>query len=204
MVATVNASIPPLQQQLRQSIDALAILIGSTPEGVDVTHGSLDELAEPLVRPGLPSELLARRPDVAEAEAQLIAANANIAAGARDFFPSITLTASGGYESAALAGLLTPANRVWSLGAGARSRSSTEAPWSASTSWTRGTTTSCSPTITRRSSPRFRNVEDSLVAVGQTREQVARQQQADPHRRSVPTTSRRSRCAPEPLTCSLS
>ena len=119
VVATVNATIPPLQQQLRQSLDALAILIGSTPEDVDVTHGSLDELAEPAVRPGLPSELLARRPDVAEAEAQLIAANANIAEARATFFPSISLTASGGYESAALAGLLTPANRVWSLGAGA-------------------------------------------------------------------------------------
>src|SRR4029077_12499123 len=61
---------------------------------------------------------LTRRPDVAEAEQQLIAANANIAAARAAFFPSISLTATGGYESSALAGLLSPANHVWSLGAG--------------------------------------------------------------------------------------
>jgi multidrug efflux system outer membrane protein len=118
VVATVNATIPPLRQQLRQSLDALAILLGTTPESVDITHGSLDELGQPPVQPGLPSELLTRRPDVAFAEAQLIAANANIAAARAAFFPSIALTASGGYASPALAALVTPASRVWSIGAG--------------------------------------------------------------------------------------
>src|SRR5215472_1085495 len=115
VVDTVNASIPPIRQQLRRSQDALAILIGSTPEAVDLTSGTLEGLGEPAVRPGLPSELLTRRPDVAAAEAQLIAANANIAAARAAFFPSISLTAGAGFESPALTDLLTPANRVWSL-----------------------------------------------------------------------------------------
>src|SRR5579863_5648456 len=118
VVATVNASIPPLREQLRQSLDALAILVGSTPEAIDVTSGGLDKVSQPVVRPGLPSELLTRRPDVAAAEAQLIAANADIAAARAAIFPTISLTADGGYESAALSTLLTPASRVWSLGAG--------------------------------------------------------------------------------------
>ena len=67
---------------------------------------------------GLPSQLLARRPDVAEAEAQLVEANANIAAARAAFFPSVDLTASGGYESAALGSLLSPATRVFALSAG--------------------------------------------------------------------------------------
>src|SRR5262249_57553882 len=108
-----------VRQELRQSLDALAILVGRTPESIEVTHGSLDELGQPPVRPGLPSELLTRRPDVASAEAQLIAANANIAAARAAFFPSISLTASGGYAGPALAQLGTPARRAWSIGAGA-------------------------------------------------------------------------------------
>ena len=74
-VALLDASIPPLQQQFRQSVYALAILVGKTPEAIDVTSGSLKELSSPTVVAGLPSQLLTRRPDVAEAEQQLIAAN---------------------------------------------------------------------------------------------------------------------------------
>ena len=61
---------------------------------------------------GCRRELLARRPDVAAAESQLIAANADIAAARAAFFPSISLTAAGGYESSTLAHLLRPANQV--------------------------------------------------------------------------------------------
>jgi outer membrane protein, multidrug efflux system len=178
VVDTVNASIPPLRQQLRQSQDALAILIGSTPESVDVTRGTLDELGQPALRPGLPSELLTRRPDVAAAEAQLIAANANIGAARAALFPSISLTADGGFASPALANVLTPANRVWSL-AGALTQPIFQG--------------GALLGQYRYSEARYRelladyhkaviaalaNVEDALIAVQQTSEQVARQQEA--------------------------
>ena len=114
-VAVLNASIPPLQQQLLQSIDALAILVGKPAEEVNITTGTLKALAEPQVIPGLPSELLTRRPDVAEAEAQLMSANASIAVARASFFPSIDLTASGGYASTALSSLFNPASRVFTL-----------------------------------------------------------------------------------------
>src|SRR5579863_4913160 len=178
VVATVNATIPPLKQQLRQSIDALAILIGSPPQELDVTRGSLDQLAEPAVRPGLPSELLTRRPDVAEAEAQLIAANANIAQARASFFPSITLTASGGYESAALAGLLTPTNRVWTIGAGALQPIFHGGALVGQYQLSKGHYEELLADYHKAVISALANVEDALVAVGQTREQVARQQQA--------------------------
>jgi NodT family efflux transporter outer membrane factor (OMF) lipoprotein len=178
VVATVNATIPPLKQQLRQSLDALAILVGSTPEIVDVTHGSLDELAAPAVRPGLPSELLARRPDVAAAESQLIAANANIAAARAAFFPSISLTAGGGYESAALAGLLSPANRVWSLAAGATQPIFQGGALLGQYQLAKGHYEELLADYHKAVIAALANVEDSLIAMQQTQDLVERQQHA--------------------------
>jgi outer membrane protein, multidrug efflux system len=178
VVATVNATIPPLQEQLRQTLDALAILIGSTPEGVELSHGSLDELGQPPVRPGLPSELLARRPDVAEAEAQLIAANANIQVARASFFPSIQLTATGGYESAQLAGLLTPANRVWSLGAGVTQPIFQGGALLGQYQLAKGHYEELLADYHKAVISAFANVEDALIALEQTTELVERQQQA--------------------------
>ncbi|HEY6484045.1 MAG TPA: efflux transporter outer membrane subunit [Steroidobacteraceae bacterium] len=117
-VAALNAAIPPLRQQLRQTLDALAVLTGRLPQELPDPSGTLKDLAEPQVGPGMPSELLARRPDVAQSEAQLKSANANIAAARAAFFPSIDLAAEGGYVSSALSGLFDPINRLWTLSAG--------------------------------------------------------------------------------------
>jgi NodT family efflux transporter outer membrane factor (OMF) lipoprotein len=117
-VATLQAAMPPLQQQYVQTLDALAILVGRQPETLGLSLGRLQDLAEPVVGPGLPAELLTRRPDVAEAEAQLIAANADIRAARAAFLPTISLTADGGFASAALSGLVNPANRVFNASAG--------------------------------------------------------------------------------------
>ena len=178
VVATVNATVPPLRQQLRQSLDALAILTGNTPEAVDVTHGSLDELGQPPVRPGLPSELLTRRPDVASAEAQLIAANANIAAARAAFFPSISLTATGGFESAQLAGLLTPANRVWSIGAALTQPIFQGGALAGQYQLAKGHYEELLADYHKAVISALSNVEDSLIAVQQTADLVERQQQA--------------------------
>ncbi len=178
VVDTVNASIPPLKQQLRQSEDALAILIGSTPETIDVTRGTLDELGQPAVRSGLPSELLARRPDVASAEAQLIAANANIAAARAALFPSISLTAGGGFESPALANLLTPANRVWSLAGSLTQPIFQGGALVGEYRYTQARYRELLADYHKAVISALANVEDALIAVQQTSDQVARQQEA--------------------------
>ncbi len=177
-VATVNAVIPPLRQQLRQSLDALAILTGSNPEAVDVTHGTLDALSQPQVRPGLPSELLARRPDVAEAEAQLISANANIQAARAAFFPSISLTADGGYESATLAHLVQPANRVWSIGAGLTQPIFQGGALVGQYRLSKGRYEELLADYHKAVISAFANVEDALIAVQQSAELVRRQAEA--------------------------
>jgi outer membrane protein, multidrug efflux system len=117
-VALLDAALPPLEQQFRQTIYALAVLIGKTPESLDVADGTLNDLKVPQVVAGLPSELLTRRPDVAEAEQQLVAANADITVARAALFPSITLTASGGYESEVLSSLINPVNRIYAVSAG--------------------------------------------------------------------------------------
>jgi multidrug efflux system outer membrane protein len=178
VVATVNAAIPPLREQLRQSLDALAILTGTTPEAVDVTSGGLDSVGQPAVRPGLPSELLARRPDVAAAEAQLIAANADIAAARAAIFPSINLTAAGGYESAALATLLQPASRVWTLGAGLTQPIFQGGALLGGYSLAQAQYQELLADYHKAVISALANVEDALIAVQQTGEQVSRQREA--------------------------
>jgi len=177
-VATVNATLPPLRQQLRQSIDALAILVGSTPESIEVTHGALDEVGQPQVRPGLPSELLARRPDVAEAEAQLIGANADIQAARAAFFPSISLTANGGYESSALQNLFTPGNRVWALGAGLTQPIFQGGALVGQYRLSKARYQELLADYHKAVISAFANVEDALIAVQQTDELVSREREA--------------------------
>jgi outer membrane protein, multidrug efflux system len=178
VVDTVNATIPPLRQQLRQSLDALAILIGTTPETVDITHGTLDEMQHPAVRPGLPSELLARRPDVAEAEAQLIAANYNVQQARAAFFPSFQLTASGGFESAQLAGMLSPAERVWSLSAGVTAPIFHGGALLGQYQLSKGHYEELLADYHKAVISAFVNVEDALIGVQQSDELVARDSEA--------------------------
>jgi outer membrane protein, multidrug efflux system len=118
VIDTLNAAIPPLEQTVYQFRYALAVLMGRTPESVTVRGGSLNAIAIPRVTPGIPSELLAQRPDIREAEAQLASANANVVVARAQFLPSITLTGEGGYESAVLKTLLRPESALYSLAAG--------------------------------------------------------------------------------------
>ena len=177
-VAVINASIPPLRQQLRQSMDALAVLVGKVPQDLQTPEGSLKDLTEPEVGPGLPSELLARRPDVAAAEAQLIAANADIQAARAAFFPSIDLTAGGGFVSTALSGLVSPANEVFSLGG---SVAQTIFQGGALVGGYRLNAARYDELLSdyhKSVISAFSNVEDALVASQQTAEQYRRQQDA--------------------------
>jgi NodT family efflux transporter outer membrane factor (OMF) lipoprotein len=118
LVAGERATIPNLRNQLEQELIGLGILVGRPPEAITARPGSLNNLALPPVNPGLPSAVLQRRPDVAEAEAQLVAANFNIKVARAAFFPSIQLTGSYGFANAALHTLFTPGGTLVSLAAG--------------------------------------------------------------------------------------
>jgi outer membrane protein, multidrug efflux system len=108
VVATQRAAIPVLEQTLQQNRVALAVLIGRAPETVRVRGGSLSALRTPVIRPGLPSQLLLRRPDIAEAEMNLAAQNANVDAARAAFFPTLELTSRAFLESTVLRNLFRP------------------------------------------------------------------------------------------------
>ncbi len=116
-VLTLRASIPPLELEQRQTLYALAILTGRPPEGFDAAGSSVDSLAVPRVAPGLPADLLARRPDLASAEAQLAAANADVAAARAALLPDISLTGSAGLASNVLINFLNAPTASVALGA---------------------------------------------------------------------------------------
>ena len=118
LVAAQRAAIPNLENTIAQPLLGLGILVGTPPERLNLRGGSLTRLKFPTVAAGLPSALLQRRPDVAFAEAQLVAANANIRSARAAFFPSVTLTTSGGLASVALSTLTGPGTVVASLAAG--------------------------------------------------------------------------------------
>jgi NodT family efflux transporter outer membrane factor (OMF) lipoprotein len=115
LVAGIRASLPGLRSQLAQQVNGLGILVGRSPQSLSVHPGTLNALSLPEVGPGVPSELLQRRPDIASAEAQLIAATADIRSARANFFPQITLTGSGGVESTALTSLFSPGSMLLSL-----------------------------------------------------------------------------------------
>lgn len=128
-VLAQRAAIPPLELQERQTLFALALLLGRPPESFnegfnaglragDTTVGlRLNDLVVPSVAPGIPADLLTRRPDLASAEAQLAAANANVTAARAALLPSIQLTGSAGLASNVLLNFMSAPTATLALGA---------------------------------------------------------------------------------------
>jgi len=108
LVETVRATIPPLEETLRQNTAALAVLIGKAPEHFTTRGAGLQSVAVPRVTPGLPSELINRRPDIRQAEEQLKSSDYSVESARAAFFPTIQLTGQLGFESAALKSLFGP------------------------------------------------------------------------------------------------
>lgn len=119
LVETAAESIPDTERQIGQQENQISILIGENPS--DVPRG-LSLTQEPLpasVPAGLPSTLLERRPDIRQAEQELIAANAQIGVARAQLFPQISLTGTGGLESFGLQNLFAASNRYWNFAASA-------------------------------------------------------------------------------------
>lgn len=102
--------------QRAQLEHAIALLVGKPPAEISIAPAPI-ERRFPDIPPGLPSQLLERRPDIAAAERRVAAANAQIGVAQAAFFPTVTLSATGGFATSTLANLLTAPARYWSLGA---------------------------------------------------------------------------------------
>ena len=107
------ATIPTIEKAVAQQEDALSILLGHNP-GPILRGKSIDDLTYPIVPVGLPSNLLESRPDIRQAEQDLISANAQIGVARALYFPSISLTGLFGWESTNLSGLFSGPARSWS------------------------------------------------------------------------------------------
>jgi outer membrane protein, multidrug efflux system len=112
---TAASVISSIESQIAQTEDAMNILLGRNP-GPIPRGKTVAELGLPPVPSGLPSELLLRRPDLAQAEQNLIAANAQIGAAKALYFPSISLTGSMGTASSQFDNLFKGQSRTWSYG----------------------------------------------------------------------------------------
>jgi NodT family efflux transporter outer membrane factor (OMF) lipoprotein len=113
-----QASLIALGVARAQFAHAIAVLVGKNPEDLDIPQ-STKVPTLPTVPVELPSTLLQRRPDIAVAERQMAAANAQIGVAEAAYYPTLSLSAAAGFSQSPLAGLLHAANHVWSLGADA-------------------------------------------------------------------------------------
>jgi multidrug efflux system outer membrane protein len=116
-LTTTEAEAIGLEKRRAEIEHALAVLTGRAPSEASIPDKPLD-LPPPAIPAGLPSELLERRPDVAEAERLLAAANAEIGLAKSAYYPQLRLTAIGGFSSADLSTLFNWQNYIWALGAG--------------------------------------------------------------------------------------
>jgi len=110
---TAAAVIPQIESQIAQTENALSILLGRNPGPIQ-RGKSIHELTLPAIPAGLPSDVLEKRPDIRQAEENLIAANAQIGAARALYFPTISLTGAFGFSSSDLSTLFKGPARIWS------------------------------------------------------------------------------------------
>ncbi|MGA7461966.1 MAG: efflux transporter outer membrane subunit [Candidatus Korobacteraceae bacterium] len=115
LVYTAATEIPDLERQIAQEENAISILLGHNPGDIPRGLKLTEEPHAPDVPAGLPSALLERRPDIREAEQNLVSANAQIGVAKAAYFPQISLTGTAGYESPSLVNLFTGPAGLWDL-----------------------------------------------------------------------------------------
>jgi outer membrane protein, multidrug efflux system len=118
LVATAAATIADVERRREQAENYLSTLLGRNPGPVGRSRTLADQQLKPEVPAGLPSALLDRRPDIRQSEQLLVAANARVGVAKAMFFPTISLTTSGGYQNYQISSLFHSSGGVWGYGGG--------------------------------------------------------------------------------------
>ena len=171
---TALAAIPALEKQVAQQETNLSVLLGRNPGRIG-RGNTLEKLVLPAVPAGLPSELLERRPDIRQAEQQLVAANARIGVAKAAFYPSISLTGLVGVASADLSNLFSSDARTWSFAGSVSQPIFTGGTLAGQLAASEAQQKQALYSYQRAIQTAFSEVENSLVDQAKTREQLGAQ-----------------------------
>ncbi len=176
LLFTATGQIASLERDITQTENALSLLLGRVPG--DIPRGRALESVEtpPTVPAGLPSALLERRPDIRQAEQELIAANAQIGVAKADYFPRISLTGFFGGQSRALTDLLSGPARLATASVSAAAPLINRGRVRGNVEFAEAAQREAAVTYERIVFAAFRDVSDSLTEYGKTKEQRVEQE----------------------------
>jgi multidrug efflux system outer membrane protein len=177
LVSAAAETIPDLERRIEQQENLLSALLGNNPGPIARGMKLIEQPHLPDVPAGLPSSLLERRPDICEAEAQLIAANAQIGVARAAYFPNVSLTATAGYQSTALTNLFTGPAGMWNFGGSLVQPIFTAGRIRSNIKLTEARQQEAVLTYQKTIQQAFRGVSDSLVEYHKNREFRQYQQQ---------------------------
>jgi multidrug efflux system outer membrane protein len=175
LVYTASEEIPDLERRIQQQENFISVLMGNNPGPIARGLPLTGQPHSPEIPPGLPSDLLERRPDIRQSEQQLIAFNAEIGVARSAYYPQIALTASGGFQSDALTRLFGGPAGLWSFGGSLAQPIFTAGRIRSSVKLAEANQQEALLTYQRTIQQSFRDVSDALIAYKKNQE--FRQQQ---------------------------
>jgi multidrug efflux system outer membrane protein len=177
LVFTAEAAIADTHRRIEQQENGLCVLLGRNPGSLQRGDGFLKQKLEIQVPPGLPSDLIERRPDIRSAEQALVAANADIGQAKAAFFPKVTLTGMYGFQSVALSDLFQSGSRTWQFGPAVSVPVFTGGALKGNLEFAKAAFEEALANYQKTVQGSFREVSDSLIAYQRMREFRARQEE---------------------------
>jgi outer membrane protein, multidrug efflux system len=176
LVFGAGAAIADIERRITQQENFISVLLGNFPSPVTRGRDLIDQPHPPEVPAGLPSGLLGRRPDILAAEQQIVAANAQIGVARAAYFPSISLTGTGGVQSTALGSLLGAGAGFWTAVVGVTQPVFTAGRTRSQVALAQARTQEATVLYSKTVKGAFREASDAIVGYSKTREFRAKQE----------------------------